>query len=722
MRALLLALLTCGMSAADRPWQQITDVSAAEAAAHFRTPPPEYGMVLWWGWDGPVTEEVITRDLDTFKACGFAGVMIEAGYAMPSPYLSQGWFDLVALAVKHAKERGLRVWVEDEGKYPSGFADGKFSRERPDLRMQGLAVAEKIPVEAGATLTRKLAPEVVGAIAVNLADNSSRSIEIKNGESRFTAPEGKWEVRIVDHQLRTSDTRAVTNLSRGKDKTNSLCDYLNPDATRQFLAWTHEGYKRAFGDEFGKTFLGFMGDEPDFAYTPWTSTILTTFEQRKGYDVRPYLASFFAPKPDEPARRAKADYWDVWSTLFSENFFRVQADWCAANSVQYIVHLNHEDVLMALARSEGDYFKDMRHVAVPGIDTIWNQIWFDKVSDFPKLASSAAHLFGRPRAFTESFAAYRTRPNVDQAKWVLDYELVRGINSVQIMFQPASSNGPRPPSGFVGDDRFPALAAYVNRLSYLLSVGRPAADIGVYLPTSSMWLGDEDADKTTLAIIQQLLERQRDFDFVDEQALSSVLSLDKGALRTLSGNAYRTILVPGAEVISQASLDRLRAFGKAGGRVVFLGRTPSLAAARTILHASAPGDLSWAFIEPAAEITPRVLSALPPPDVALDQPAHAVKYLHRRWRDADVYFLFNESDQRVECNATLAGKGAVQSWDAMSGRISTVTGATTDHDTVRLLLDLQPYATQLIVAGPATSLSASRSSTAYPAPSSSAAR
>ncbi|MCX6634563.1 MAG: glycosyl hydrolase, partial [Acidobacteria bacterium] len=278
----------------------------------------------------------------------------------------------------------------------------------------------------------------MGALAVNLADSTSRPLEADSGELRWTAPEGKWQVLLVQHQFRTSPTRAVNNPTRGKDTNNSLCDYLNPAATRQFLAWTHEQYKKAIGAEFGRTFLGFMGDEPDYSISgiPWTPAIAAEFERRKGYDVRPHLASFFAPQLSDEARRAKADYWDVWSDLFAENFFGVQAEWCARNGVEYIVHLNHEDMMMALVRSEGDYFKAMRRVHAPGVDAIWNQIWPDKIADFPKLASSAAHLFGRPRAFTESFAAYRIRPNLFEAKWVLDYQLARGINMVQIMFQP----------------------------------------------------------------------------------------------------------------------------------------------------------------------------------------------------------------------------------------------------------------------------------------------
>ena len=102
--------------------------------------------------------------------------------------------------------------------------------------------------------------------------------------------------------------------TRAKDSQYSLIDYLNPDATRAFLKITHETYKPAVGDEFGKTVLGFFGDEPDYTgFMPWTPKLLDEFRQQKGYDLQPYLPLLFAPKMTDEAWRAKADYWDVWS-------------------------------------------------------------------------------------------------------------------------------------------------------------------------------------------------------------------------------------------------------------------------------------------------------------------------------------------------------------------------------------------------------------------------
>lgn len=57
---------------------------------------------------------------------------------MGTEYLSEQWFKNVKLMAEAVQRRGMRMWIIDEGKYPSGMAGGKFSKERPDLCMQAL--------------------------------------------------------------------------------------------------------------------------------------------------------------------------------------------------------------------------------------------------------------------------------------------------------------------------------------------------------------------------------------------------------------------------------------------------------------------------------------------------------------------------------------------------------------------------------------------------------
>jgi hypothetical protein len=214
-------------------------------------------------------------------------------------------------------------------------------------------------------------------------------------------------------------------------------------------------------------------------------------------------------------------------------------------------------------------------------------------------------------------------------------------------------------------------------------------------------MGDVDTVDATERLAQQLLEHQVDFDYIDEQVLATVGTLDGGGLRNLSGQVYRGIVIPPSSVITQAALDRLRAFAGQGGKVVFVGRTPTMVVGRTFLDAAdgAP-DLSFAVLEPSAEITARVLQALPSPDVALDRPCPPISYNHRSLLDADVYFLFNESGDNQSRTVTLAGRGEPQLWDAGAGAIHALTGAAAGDGTVALPLSFEPYEAKLIVLGP----------------------
>jgi len=712
---------------AQQPWQRIQMPTASQVANVWKMPPPEYGPEPYYGLNGAVDETVIRRDLDTMKGLGFRAVTVQAGYGMPFGYLSPEYFKFFRTFVEEAKQRGMRVWIVDDAGYPSGFAGGRFTELKPELRMQALEVAQKISATGGEVVQQAVSPATVAVTAVNLVDGSTIPVAVTDGRIAWTAPAGKWQVMVVEHQFRTSPTRSDTNPKRVKDGSQSLEDYLDPAATMQFLAFTHEQYKKYVGDEFGKTIMGFRGDEPDYSISglPWTPNFFERFEQVKGYDVRPFVATFLLGRDTaltERQLRAKADYYDVFSQMFRDGFFKVQGDWCAANHLEYQVHLNHEEMEMQLTRSEGEFFRAMKYVQVPGIDSIWHQIWTDTISDFPRLASSVSHVYGKPRAFTESFAAYRPAPDVEMARYILNEQFVRGVNLVETMYFPATSKGVRPQPSYMGEAAFSDLMHYTQRMSYLMAMGRPAASVALYLPSSSMWMGDKASDEAFVSTERMLSERQIDFDIVSEDALATDLIAGHGTFKTLSGNSYGTVILPGVSLLSQAVVDRLRVFSSGGGHVLFLGRTPSLIAGRTILDARAAtqADFSWAAVvagelpptptppaqPPAAPPVPQIIpvaiqqavsAAIPMPDVMLDHPDTALRAMRRRLRDADVYLFFSEGAQVSSHTVTLRSMGnRAEVWDPQTGAV-TATRSLGHNHTRKIELVLKPYETRVIV-------------------------
>lgn len=165
-----LALLLMGDAQATdaRSWQRMPILTASQVAARWNDPPPEYGPEPYFDLSGSVSRAEVERDLDPIKALGFRAITAQAGRNLPFKYLSPEYFNFYKMLVAEAERRGMRVWIVDDIGYPNGFAGGKFSRIRPDLRMQTLGIAESIPMEGGDTLNGAMPRETVAVTAMSV--------------------------------------------------------------------------------------------------------------------------------------------------------------------------------------------------------------------------------------------------------------------------------------------------------------------------------------------------------------------------------------------------------------------------------------------------------------------------------------------------------------------------------------------------------------------------
>ena len=174
--------------------------------------------------------------------------------------------------------------------------------------------------------------------------------------------------------------------------------------------------------------LGFFGDETDYnGFIPWTPKLLEEFQKQKGYDLKPYIPLFFMGKLTEEAQRAKADYYDVWSGMFAKNFFDVLADWNAEEQHGRPQAYGRQQRADSHDSQRGRLFQD--HAACEGA-------WYRQPESrsalalwptSPKLASSAAHLFGRPKAWEEEGGG-----DGELGKFVADYHFARGVTALQL--------------------------------------------------------------------------------------------------------------------------------------------------------------------------------------------------------------------------------------------------------------------------------------------------
>src|SRR5574344_467348 len=725
-------LLTVLMLAAVLPgyaqiksWKGIQNEGVKDMEQGYMLPPAEYASHILWGWEGAMDPKIMKSDLNLMQSVDTRVVNIEPGYNFPYEYLSDGWFKMIKMAVKEAKSRGMKVWLIDDAKYPSGFAGGKFSRERPDLKMWALIQLDtKFEVKAGETLAERAVPQgAVSAIATS-AGQTNRQIEIKDGKISFSAGNHDWTIAFAGYAHKSGDTRAVNNLSHGKDTVNFLHDELNPEAVDQFIKWTHQAGRDAAGKEAGVTLMGYRGDEPEYMYTPWTPKMNQIFIEKKGYDPTPYYASFFAPVKTEQEKRVKADYWDVWSELYADTFFKRQADFLEKNNMAYIVHLNNEHQMPVNIEANGDFFRVLNRVHFPGVDVIGSQLAQGVNNDFPKLASSVSHVYGKPRAFSETMGAMRG--GLPVSKQVLNYQFVRGINYFEYDFWSSKS---QTAESLAKDPGMAQLADYINRTSYMFTMGVPGARVAMYYPILSMWLGNNAVYWNLSNLSQMLMRHQVDFDYVDDDAFFDALTVGPGYLQNKSGQKYYTLIIPQTDVISKKAWTVIDEFVKMGGKLLFWGSKPSYLSGRSFTEMESFPDCPEAIYEPFERWTETVKSAMPEPEMKIlanrpagsymtgaeDQyrveykapavenkvesrqpqrrasdsqawvtiesfyrqmgtkeviiPTDSIMYTHRILKDGDLYFIFNEGGREQTFTAQFDAVGKMREWNGFTGEI-----------------------------------------------------
>jgi hypothetical protein len=322
----------------------------------------------------------------------------------------------------------------------------------------------------------------------------------------------------------------------------------------------------------------------------------------------------------------------------------------------------------------------MRAMDIPGVDAIWRQLWPGKPNHhFPKFASSVAHQVGTDWAVTESFAVYGSGLTPEQMKWMVDYQFVRGINLLDMVGYPASISdwligGERPHYHQENPlwDVLPGFHAYVARLSYLLTLGKPRISVALHFPLRDIWAGGRNAQAIAEAhdrAAQALFERQTDFDLVDDDALGDATV--QGGKLCVGPMAYDTVVLTRQSWMTDAARRRLEEFAREGGKLIVLDAPPS-----------------GAMPVGASYTTLAGLGALLRPSVAVAEPCPDLRVSVRDTDSGAIYFLTNEGMAPIAADITFPEGGSCTRLDPETGRTFRVPARASRGGTaVQLALD-----------------------------------
>lgn len=703
----------------------------------FKNPPEEFRGAPLWSWNCKLEKEELLRQIDVYKKMGIGGFHIHCRTGLNTPYLGEEFMECVKASVDKAKTEGMKAWLYDEDRWPSGFGGGLVT-ENPDYRMQSLLFTTRPygTVEIAATnipnanAARSENGELLARYVVTL-DAEGCLAEVRRLED---------EEKITPHASRLTiwyaylEKAMPTAWFNGQTYVNTL----KKEATECFLRSTHERYKDAVGSEFGKTVPGIFTDEPQFAakqffsspdaledrILPFTDELPSQFSDRYDSDLLDHLPELFWELPGSEASVIRYRYHDLVAELFAQNYAGVLGRWCRENKMLLTGHLMAEGSLSGQTSSTGEAMRSYIHFGMPGIDILNDAMEFTTA----KQAQSVARQQGARGIMSELYGVtnwdFDFMGHKGQGDWQAALDVVLRVHHLTWVSMKGEAKRDYPASiGYQVPwfERYSLVEDHFARLNVALTSGRPLVRVGVIHPVESFWLaygpsaqtGAERAerDRQFQAINATLLFGLIDYDLICESLLPVQCDLEGiGETLPVGEMRYEVVLVPGMRTIRKTTLERLERFVDAGGTLVFVGETPTLVDAEP---SSRPADLAartqcTGFSEQAVL---RKLEGVRNLRALNNDGSPANDLMHQFRQDGDKQILFVCNTSRIESreNMVLQIRGAwiCSELDTHSGETSKMTSTyrngethivTTLHPAGSLLLSLCPGKAERAVA------------------------
>ena len=504
---------------------------------------PLYSPGFFWMWNDKLEPAKLCAQLEDMRSHGLRNVCahpfpksFRAGSfstRMEPDYLTPEFLKIYAAVAKKARELGMHFYLYDEGGWPSGGACGLVAAGDKEGRFH---------------------PRRIGYG--------------KDGRQPFGVYSEPWK------------------------KNPDYVSIIEKGATERFLELTHSAYVPYLGEDLGTTVRVAFTDEPMCSMGApgvsmgWTSDFAEVFKAKKGYDILPHVKEMLARPDDTDDRlaRLRIDYNDVMADLFVERYLGPIQKWCRDHGMLSGGHLIGEDVPeRAACQGHRSVMRSLKAMDVPGVDAIWRQIYpstgMSAATDkpFPRYASSVRNQCGYKFALTETLGIYGESMTPQEFKWVIDYQLVRGINTFvlaylaqsyarqwMLLFEPHF--GPTAPSW----DMLPHLFGYIERCCKALSQGSPGAETVVLYDIRGIWAGGADRESAVAAHygVSKALDRLNcDYDFTDDDSIAAAEVVNGGGLK-VGAMTYKTVVLPTWKWMLPAAKAKLDEFERAGGVVV----------------------------------------------------------------------------------------------------------------------------------------------------------
>ena len=650
----------------------------------------------YWWWPGSAVDKTnICQLLKIYSEAGLGGVHIIPIYGVRGyedryiKYLSPQWLQMLDFTVQEARKLGLDVDMT----LGTGWCFG--GPRVTDEEANALLVVWSNLVSPNVGVVH--IPATNKPLAVVAVSKSGEVVDVRDkvdetGLLSWKPHQGEWTIYVLFSRPSGQKVKRAAPGGEGH-----MLNLLYRPAIENFLKW------------FDEAFAGYTGAKPRAVYhdsyeykSDWSPDLLTQFASRYGYRLEMELPYFLSDADLDRVRRIKCDYRELVSDMIYSNIV-VWVRWAHSNGfiTRNEAHGSPGNILdfyAAVDIPETEFFRSDRDIMVA------------------KLASSAAHILGRPFTSSESgtWIAEHFHETLDALKHLMDDFFLAGVNHIFYhgtcyspldapwpgwLFYASTQMNPQNPIWF----HVRALNDYIARCQAILQAGQPDNDILLYWPIYDLWsfptgrlqhLTIHAAESwivpTPCGYLARTLWRNGySFDYISDRLLGVIqVGTLPGSVRTPSGIEYRVVIVPKTTYMPLGTLEKLLSLARGGAWVVFQDRLPADVPGwwnlnqRQAIFRGITNSLRFTVQDNFPGLVARVgrgslivgdpLAVLEALGVRQERmvPNLGLEFIRRRVNDTGVYFIVNRTAQDIDgwVPITVKGKTAIV-MDPMTGSI-----------------------------------------------------
>jgi hypothetical protein len=578
-------------------------------AEDFKNPSSEYRGTPFWAWNNRLDAEDLVWQIEQLKKMGYGGFHMHVRTGMATDYLSDEYMSVVRACVEKARNEGMLAWLYDEDRWPSGAAGGLVTRNKQyrarhlllTRHPYGSAVSNAKGAAAGDaseslpewySRERSENGDLIACFDIDL--NSRGELA---GYRQIGKDEPARGIKLYAYRESPPPSPWYNN--------QTYVNTLNREAIGEFIKVTYERYQKDFAGDFGGIIPAIFTDEPQFSRKrtlrfagedqdltlPWADDLDETFKAKFGEGLIGNLPELIWDLPGGKTSLARYRYHDHVIERFAEAFADQCGRWCGEHNLMLTGHMMEEPTLESQTAAIGEAMRSYRSFQLPGIDMLCDNREFTTA----KQAASAARQYGRPGVLSELYGVTNWDFDFRGHKLQGDWQAALGVTVRVPHLSWVSMNGEAKrdyPGSFNYQApwfaEYPYVEDHFARTALVLTRGQALVRVGVLHPVESYWLHwgprestqaiREQMDRNFQDLCDWLLRGCIDFDYIAESTLPDLCPAlkpeDNRKTFPVGKMAYEVIIVPGMETIRGSTLDRLEAFARAGGRIIFLGGAP----------------------------------------------------------------------------------------------------------------------------------------------------